>query len=99
MGDAMNLVRVRDDMATRHPGAFAVETWSATLSPRPDMQRIAVINVVGLTRSLIGPHTPRLAARRDRGHLAVIDPALPAVTCTAQSTYVTGRTIAVDGAL
>ncbi len=61
------------------------------------MQRIAVINVVGLTRSLIGPHTPRLAARRDRGHLSVIDPALPAVTCTAQSTYVTGRTAASHG--
>ncbi len=56
------------------------------------MQRVAVLNVVGLTRSLIGPHTPRLAARRDRGRLSVIDPALPAVTCTAQSTYVTGRT-------
>lgn len=61
------------------------------------MQRLAVLNVVGLTRSLIGPNTPGLAARRDRGRLSVIDPALPAVTCTAQSTYVTGRTPASHG--
>ncbi len=55
------------------------------------MQRIAVLNVVGLTRSLIGPHMPRLLKFRQRSQLSVIDPALPALTCTAQSTYVTGR--------
>ena len=73
-------------------GRFDVESARRRHSPRVRMQRVAVLNVVGLTRSLIGPHTPRLAARRDRGRLSVIDPALPAVTCTAQSTYVTGRT-------
>jgi len=55
------------------------------------MQRVVVLNVVGLTRALIGPHTPRLTAFRDRGHLAVIDPVLPALTCSAQSTYLTGQ--------
>jgi predicted AlkP superfamily pyrophosphatase or phosphodiesterase len=61
------------------------------------MQRIAVLNIVGLTRSLIGPHTPRIAAFRDRHRLAVIDPSLPALTCTAQSTYLTGKPPAHHG--
>jgi predicted AlkP superfamily pyrophosphatase or phosphodiesterase len=56
----------------------------------PTVQRVAVLNVVGLTRSQIGPSMPRLARFLTRNRLAVIDPALPAVTCTAQSTYVTG---------
>src|SRR6185503_4400194 len=54
------------------------------------MQRTAVINIVGLTEQLLGAHTPQLnafAAERDK---AVIDPILPALTCTAQSTYLTG---------
>lgn len=55
------------------------------------MKRVAVLNVVGLTRSLVGPHMPRLRRFMERNRLATIDPALPAVTCTAQSTYVTGR--------
>jgi predicted AlkP superfamily pyrophosphatase or phosphodiesterase len=54
--------------------------------------RTAVLNVVGLTRGLIGEHTPRLRAFLQSGHSALIDPAFPAVTCTAQSNYVTGRT-------
>ena len=55
------------------------------------MRRIAVINVVGLTEGLLGPHSPRLNAFRQGGRLAHITPALPAVTCTAQSNYLTGR--------
>src|SRR5882724_2477554 len=54
------------------------------------MHRTAVINVVGLTESLIGSHTPRIRSFRERGALAKILPAFPAVTCSAQSTYVTG---------
>lgn len=54
------------------------------------MTRTAVINVVGLTESLLGEHTPLLAAFRNRHRLAPIAPAFPAVTCTAQSNYVTG---------
>ena len=54
------------------------------------MNRVAVLNVVGLSRSLLGPSTPRLAAFADKGSCAVIEPALPAVTCTVQSTYLTG---------
>jgi predicted AlkP superfamily pyrophosphatase or phosphodiesterase len=54
------------------------------------MNRLAVINVVGLTEALIGEATPALAAFRRRGALARITPAFPAVTCTAQSNYLTG---------
>jgi predicted AlkP superfamily pyrophosphatase or phosphodiesterase len=56
------------------------------------MKRLAVINVVGLTEALIGEHTPRIAEFRKRGTLAHIAPAFPAVTCTAQSNYLTGKT-------
>jgi len=55
------------------------------------MNRLAVINVVGLTESLIGEHTPRIAEFVKRGALAQISPAFPAVTCTAQSNYLTGK--------
>ncbi|MBI3879187.1 MAG: alkaline phosphatase family protein [Verrucomicrobia bacterium] len=54
------------------------------------MQRTVVINVVGLSESLLGPHTPAINAFRQAGALATIAPAFPAVTCTAQSNYVTG---------
>jgi len=54
------------------------------------MNRFALLNVVGLTPRLIGRHTPRLRQHLDSSTLATITPALPAVTCTAQSTYLTG---------
>ena len=56
------------------------------------MRRTAVINVVGLTDALIGEHTPRIREFATRGDKASIEPAFPAVTCTAQSTYLTGTT-------
>src|SRR5271154_6648219 len=61
------------------------------------MKRLAVINVVGLTEALIGKHTPRIAEFRKRGALAHITPAFPAVTCTAQSNYLTGKTPSEHG--
>src|SRR5258705_13915569 len=61
------------------------------------MQRPAVINVVGLTESLIGPSTPRIKAFRQAGASAKIAPAFPAVTCTAQSTYLTGTSASAHG--
>lgn len=57
----------------------------------PRVNRTAVLNVVGLTPGLIGDLTPRIRDYRAKHHSAVIDPALPALTCTAQSDYVTGR--------
>ena len=61
------------------------------------MNRLAVINVVGLTQALIGEHTPRIADFVKRGALSRIAPAFPAVTCTAQSNYLTGATPSQHG--
>ena len=55
------------------------------------MNKTVVINVVGLTRRLIGEFTPNIAAFLAEGQLKVIDPVMPAVTCTAQATYLTGK--------
>jgi predicted AlkP superfamily pyrophosphatase or phosphodiesterase len=61
------------------------------------MKRLAVLNVVGLTEALIGEHTPAINAFRRAGSLTRIAPAFPAVTCTAQSSYLTGKTPAQHG--
>ena len=55
------------------------------------MKRTAVLNVVGLTRPLI-ERLPRLRDFARGKELRTIIPAFPAVTCTAQSTYLTGLT-------
>ncbi len=54
------------------------------------MKRTAVINVVGLTDALIGDHTPAIRDFAAKGCQLSIEPAFPAVTCTAQSNYLTG---------
>jgi len=61
------------------------------------VKRTAVINVVGLSESLLGPHTPHLNSFRAAGALCRIQPAFPAVTCTAQSNYLTGLPPAQHG--
>ena len=55
------------------------------------MQKTVVLNVVGLTSHLIGKHTPYLSRWAAKGKQIAINPVLPAVTCTAQSTYLTGK--------
>lgn len=55
------------------------------------MKKTVVINIVGLSSRLIGEHTPKLQSWIAEGQLATIEPVLPAVTCTAQSTYLTGK--------
>jgi predicted AlkP superfamily pyrophosphatase or phosphodiesterase len=56
------------------------------------MSRLAVINVVGLSpRLLDSGRMPRLAKLAAAGQRQVIRPAFPAVTCTAQSAYLTGK--------
>ncbi len=55
------------------------------------MKRLAVLNVVGLSRAALGASTPNLNKFLGSGQLSTIDPALPAVTCTAQSNYLTGK--------
>ena len=54
------------------------------------MKRTAVINIVGLTRSLIGDKTPHIRDYLKTSWRADVKPAFPAVTCTAQSDYLTG---------
>jgi predicted AlkP superfamily pyrophosphatase or phosphodiesterase len=54
------------------------------------MKRLLVMDIVGLTPSLIGPDTPNLAAVAREGFQAEIEPVLPAVTCSVQSTFLTG---------
>jgi len=55
------------------------------------VKRVAVLNVVGLSRSLLDRGLPRLRALAQSGRFATIAPAFPAVTCTAQSNYLTGQ--------
>lgn len=60
------------------------------------MKRLLVLNVVGLTPRLL-PHMPHLAAVAAQGHRARLETVLPAVTCSVQSTLLTGRLPADHG--
>jgi predicted AlkP superfamily pyrophosphatase or phosphodiesterase len=54
------------------------------------MKQTLVILVVGLTPNLVGPHTPNLARLAAKGALRPLGTVTPAVTCTVQSTLLTG---------
>ncbi len=51
---------------------------------------VVVILVVGLTPSMLGPDTPHLSALAKDGFAAPLEPVLPAVTCSAQASLLTG---------
>ena len=51
--------------------------------------RVAVIDVVALSRQMM-EHMPRLSAWAEGRRVSSFPPAFPALTCSAQSTYVTG---------
>jgi predicted AlkP superfamily pyrophosphatase or phosphodiesterase len=55
------------------------------------MYKTVVINVVGLTSKLLGKYTPKLSQWINQAQIVPIKPVLPAVTCTAQATYLTGK--------
>ena len=57
---------------------------------------VLALLAVGLTPRLLR-HMPRLRALADDGFAAALDPQLPAVTCTMQSTFLTGLTPAGHG--
>jgi predicted AlkP superfamily pyrophosphatase or phosphodiesterase len=57
----------------------------------------AVILIVGLTPALLGEHTPRLSAFAKAARLTRIQPSTPAVTCTVQSSMLTGQPPSVHG--
>ena len=60
------------------------------VTPAPMIRRTAVLNVVGLTPGLLGPDTPNLSAWMAQATVASMRPPLPAVTCAAQATMLTG---------
>jgi predicted AlkP superfamily pyrophosphatase or phosphodiesterase len=55
------------------------------------MNKTVVIDIVGLSSSLIGKHTPFVQQYITQRHLQTIQPMLPAVTTSVQSTYITGK--------
>jgi predicted AlkP superfamily pyrophosphatase or phosphodiesterase len=55
------------------------------------MKKTVVINVVGLTPGLIGEHTPFLQKWSQSAKTVSVEPLLPAVTCSVQATYLTGK--------
>jgi predicted AlkP superfamily pyrophosphatase or phosphodiesterase len=59
------------------------------MDERQKMRRTAVLNIVGLTDGLL-KRMPKLSAWSKKRNRATIDPLLPAVTCSMQSTYLTG---------
>lgn len=63
------------------------------------MHPLLVLNVVGLTPELIGPHTPRLAAFAARGGMRGLQTVTPAVTCSVQATFLTGLPPSGHGAV
>lgn len=61
------------------------------------MHKTVVIDIVGLSSSLIGEHTPFLKQYTAAAHLHTINPMLPAVTTSVQATYLTGKSPAEHG--
>ncbi len=51
---------------------------------------LVVINVVGLTHAMLGPDTPNISAVAADGFARPLGTVLPAVTCSAQTTMLTG---------
>ncbi len=61
------------------------------------MMRLVVLNVVGLSRSLLGANMPALSRYAEKHGMQSYKPAFPAVTCTAQSSILTGTPTARHG--
>lgn len=55
------------------------------------MNKTVVIDVVGLSASVIGEHTPFLKQYIAQKNITTIEPMLPAVTTSVQSAYLTGK--------
>ena len=55
------------------------------------MHKTVVIDIVGLSSSVIGEYTPFISQYISKRKLQHIQPMLPAVTTSVQSTYVTGQ--------
>lgn len=70
-----------------------LQSLSPLLSLSKDivMRRTLVINVAGLTESMIGENTPNLHKLKTTGQLGYIETITPAVTCSVQATFLTGE--------
>ena len=55
------------------------------------MKKTVVLDVVALSQRVIGEHTPFLKKWSEKRQTSAIQPVLPAVTCSSQSTYLTGK--------
>ena len=60
-------------------------------------RKTVVLNVVALSESLIGENTPFISKWLQGAQLAKVRPELPAVTTTAQTSYLTGQKPGVHG--
>lgn len=60
-------------------------------SAKYKFQKTVVINVVGLSQSILSDYTPFLKAYLEKRNTVCIKPMLPAVTTSVQSTYLTGK--------
>ncbi|GAA5116023.1 alkaline phosphatase family protein [Alloalcanivorax gelatiniphagus] len=60
--------------------------------------QLLVVDLVGLTPDLLA-HMPRLRRLADQGSQATLEPILPAVTCSVQSTFLTGQPPSGHGAV
>ncbi|VAW53000.1 FIG00907047: phosphodiesterase/nucleotide pyrophosphatase [hydrothermal vent metagenome] len=60
-------------------------------------KQLVVINIVGLTPSLLGEHTPKINAVINNGFMKPIEGVFPALTTTAQASMLTGLTAEQHG--
>src|SRR6187200_1539117 len=63
------------------------------------MQPVLLIDVVGLTPRLARAHAPSVLELAQQGSFAPMTPILPAVTCSAQATMLTGLAPSEHGAV
>src|SRR5437773_1543198 len=79
-------------MKSKNPSAGT--GWSEQIESRwyaaRGMHKTVVINAVGLSAKLLGENTPRISEIVRAGEMANVGAVIPAVTCTVQSTYLTG---------
>ncbi|WP_158855935.1 alkaline phosphatase family protein [Lunatibacter salilacus] len=61
------------------------------------MKKTVVLDVVALSARLVGTDTPFLSDWISKGTQAAIKPVLPAVTCSSQSVYLTGKRPSENG--
>lgn len=55
------------------------------------MKKTVVIDIIGLSKSVIGKNTPFIQQYMSQNHHTTIQPPFPALTTSSQSTYITGK--------